>query len=257
MLVRAFALSWRMRSIVSLAVLLLALTACSTAPRAGARPPGAMPPAGASFDPNQLAKTDIDRVADAYREEIFVGLRVLAEKLYRRNPGEWKKSGATDINAAVERLTDPAHAWRFAELDGRYGTEAMQLAFREDFRGDRVLALIGGLGGMMQSAFNDKTEFYMTDDLDPQKLYNSARNVEIAVWRLSHARRADGNLFLLSNDAGKAGEPANLSFEREFGKIIGHFDLLSHIVADKSNRTIVKAIQSLATAVFLPVVAIK
>ena len=240
-----------------LAVMLLALAACTSVPFSANRTNSAKPPAGAGFEPNQLAKTDIDRVADAYRQEVFTSLRTLAEKLYRRNPGEWKKSGAADINAAVERLMNPANAWRFAALDGRYGVDAVQLAFRDDYRGDRVLAMIGGLGGMMHSAFNDKTEFYMTDDLDPQKLYNSARNVEIAVWRLSHSRNAEGGFFLISNEAGNSGQGQNLSFEREFGKIIGHLDMLARIVVDKSNRTIVKVIQSLATAVFLPVVAIK
>ena len=44
-----------------------------------------------------------------------------------------------------------------------------------------------------------------------------------------------------------------LGFEREFGKIIGSLDVLSKIIADKDNRTIVKVIQSVATAVFLPI----
>ncbi len=256
----AFALSWRMpclRSMMLICVLLPTLAACSTTQRVPGRVAGAGSQNDVIFAPGQLAKTDVDRVADAYRQEIHACLRLLAEKLYRRNPGEMKKSGVADINVAVRRVMDPAHAWRFSELEGRYGTDAVQLAFHEDFHGDRVLAFIAGLGGMMQSAFNDKDEFYMTDDLEPQKLYNSARNVEIAVWRLSNTRMADGAPFLLSNDAGRVGQPPNLSFEREFGKIIGHFDMLSRIIADKSNRTIVKVLQSLATAVFLPVVVIK
>ena len=124
------------------------------------------------------------------------------------------------------------------------------LAFRDDYTGDRVLAYVGGLGSMMQTAFNDKTEFFVLDDLDPQRLYNAARNVEIAVWKLSNTRAAQGEFFLLSNET--AGPLRNLSFEREFGKIIGSLDVLSKIIADKENRTIVKVIQSLATAVFLP-----
>lgn len=247
-----FAVSCRMRLIVLFPLWLLLLTACASAPATSSSA------AGGLFNPRQLAKSDIDRVADAYRQEVFQELRVLAEKLYRRNPGEWRKSGAANLQDAVDRTLNPAQQWRFAELEGRYGTDAVQLAFQEDFRGDRVLALIGGLAGMMNQAFEGKTEFYMLDDLDPQKLYNSARNVEIAVWRLSNKRMADDRLFLLSNEAGdQAGQPANLSFEREFGKIIGHFDLLSRIVADKLNRTVVKVVQSLATAVFLPVMSIK
>ena len=133
----------------------------------------------------------------------------------------------------------------------RRGTQAIQLAFQEDYRGDRVLAFVAGLGGMIQTAFQDKTEFFMLDDLDPQGLYNAARNVEIAVWRLSNKRTPQGELYLLSNEG--AGPVPNLSFEREFGKIIASLDVLSKIMADKSDRTVVKVIQSLATAVFLPI----
>jgi len=207
-----------------------------------------------SFDPYQIAKSDIDRVAEAHVREVFASLKSLAEKLYRRNPREWKKSGQESVEVAVERIFDPRNAWRLPEFEGRTGTDAVLLAYREDYRGDRVAALISGLASMIQTAFNGKTEFYMTDDLDPQRLFNSARNVEIAVWRLSSVRDAKGELFLLSNEATV---PPNLSFEREFGKIIGNLDLISKIIADKSQRTIVKVLQSIATAVFLPVAMLK
>ena len=213
--------------------------------------------ASGRFDASQLAKTDIDRVAEAHRQEAFASLRLLAEKLYRRNPREWKKGGHASLEDAVARLFDPKLAWRLPGLEDRRGTEAILAAFREEFRGDRVAAFIGGLGGMMHAGFNEKSEFFVTDDLDPQKLYNSARNVEIAVWKLSNARDAEGNPFLLSNEPASAAAHQNLSFEREFGKIIGGLDVLSKIVADKVNRTVVKIIQSMATAIFLPVSVLK
>ncbi len=208
----------------------------------------------ATFDPGQLAKTDIDRVAEAHRAEVFRGLRLLAEKLYRRNPREWRRGGAANLEAAVDRLFDPRAGWRFQELDGRTGIDAVRVAFAEDFRGDRVAALIGGLGGMAHAAFNEKTEFFVIDDLDPQKLYNAARNVEIAAWKLAATRGADGSPLLLANEMGPV---QNLSFEREFGKLIANLDTLSHIMEDKTRRTVVKVIQTLATAVFLPVPALK
>lgn len=213
--------------------------------------------ASGRFDASQLAKTDIDRVAEAHRQEAFANLRLLAEKLYRRNPREWRKGGHASLEEAVARLFDPKLAWRLPELEERRGTDAVLLAFREDYRGDRVAAFIGGLGGMMHVAFNEKSEFFVIDDLDPQKLYNSARNVEIAVWKLSNARDGEGNLYLLSNEWSAGAGPHNLSFEREFGKIIGDLDLLSKIVADKLNRTVTKVMQSLATAIFLPVASLK
>lgn len=207
----------------------------------------------ANFDPKQIGKSDIDRVADAHRREVFASVRVLAEKLYRRNPREWKKGGHASIEAALDRLLDPRSGWRLPELEGKQGTDAILLALSADYAGDRVAAFSAGIGGMLNSAFEEKTEFFMLDDLDPQKLYNSARNLEIAAWKLANARDVAGNPLLLSNEAATPAQAANLSFEREFGKMIGNLDLLSRLIADKSNRTIARFSQSIATAVFLPV----
>jgi hypothetical protein len=210
--------------------------------------------ASGAFEPAQLAKTDIDRVADAHRREISASLRLLGEKLYRRNPREWKRGGQASAEAALARVFAAQPPWRLAELGERRGTEAVLAALREDYRGDRVAAFVAGLGGMLDDTFNGKSEFFVIDDLDPQRLHNSARNLEIAAWKLAHARGADGGPLLLSNEMAPV---QNLSFEREFGRMIGNLDLLSTIVADKTNRTVVKAIQSMATAVFLPVPALK
>ena len=207
-----------------------------------------------SFEAGQLAKNDIDRVCEVHRQELLASLKLVAEKMYRRNPREWKKSSTTGPEEILARLFDPAAAWRFAELEGRYGVEAIQLALRADYHGDRVFALVAGLGGMTHAAFDGKNVFYMTDELDPQKLYNAARNVEIAMWKLSNVRGVDGSLLLLSNEAGP---PANLSFEREFGKMIGNLDTLSIVVAARSDRNVVKVLQIMASAVFLPIAMFK
>jgi hypothetical protein len=228
------------------------LIICSIALLAGCAQTNTTPPrSGGGFSAAQFVKTDIDRVAEAHQREVFYNLKLLAEKLYRRNPRELRKSGAATVDAGVARIFAGSHEWRFAELQGKRGPDAIYLAFRDDYAGDRVLAYIAGLGSMMQVAFNDKTEFFLLDDLDPQRLYNAARNVEIAVWKLSGARTLNGDMYLLSNET--AGPVRNLSFEREFGKIIGSLDVLSKIIADKDNRTVVKVVQSLATAVFLPI----
>jgi hypothetical protein len=204
-----------------------------------------------TFRAAHLAKTDIDRVAEAQQREIFVNLQLLTEKLYRRNPRELKKSGQASVAAGVSRIFQGRHEWKFPELRGTRDTQAIHLAFREDYQGDRVLAFVAGVASMIQTAFNNKIEFFLLDELDPQALYNAARNMEIAVWKLSTSRTVQGQLFLLSNEGG--GPVQNLSYEREFGKIIGSLDVLSKIVADKNNRRIVKVVQSLATAVFLPI----
>ncbi|PKO56572.1 MAG: hypothetical protein CVU25_10150, partial [Betaproteobacteria bacterium HGW-Betaproteobacteria-19] len=118
------------------------------------------------------------------------------------------------------------------------------------YRGDRVQAYIVGLASMVQSAFGDREEFYLLDDLDAQHLYNAARNVEIAAWKLGNATGADGHLLLLSNEMG---DVTNLSFERDFGRVIGLLEALSDVVEEKTERTVTRVVQNLATAVFLPV----
>ena len=216
--------------------------------------PGASRSGPFEFTPAQFAKTDIDRIAEAHERELQAGLKLLAEKLYKRNPKEWKKGGWVRAEDAVERLFGKQHNWRFPELEGKFGTEAVQLALRPEYTGDRVFVFTAGLGGMILAAFNDRYEFFMTDDLDAQKLYNAARNIEIAVWKLMNDRGTGGELLLLSSEAGAM---VNLSFEREFGKMIGNLDLLSSTIADKNHRTIVKVVQNMATAVFLPVAGLK
>lgn len=228
-------------------VLLLAVLSACAANGGGKRPAPAL-------STGQFAKSDVDRVSEAALREQYFILQNLAEKLYKRNPKEWKKGGFARPEDAIQRLFATRHNWQFNELNGRYGTDAVLMALKPEFEGDRVFAVIAGLGGMVLTAFDGRYESYMFDDIDPQRISNAARNVEIAVWKLSNARGADGALLLLSNEMGT---PPNLSFEREFGKMIGTLDLLSTIIAEKSNRTVVKVVQSMATAVFLPVAAIK
>jgi hypothetical protein len=237
-----------MRGIATAGILLLLSGCAQTADTA--RTVGS---SASSFDPKQVGKSDMDRVADAHRRAIFSSVRVLAEKLYRRNPREWKKGGHASIEKALDRLLDPRTGWRVAEAAGRTGTAAVLLSLQADFDGDRVAVFIAGMGGMLNAAFEEKTEFFMLDDLDAQKLYNSARNLEIAAWKLANARDAGGVPLLLSNEMAQGGQPANLSFEREFGKMIGNLDILSGLVAEKGHRIIARVVQNLATAVFLPV----
>lgn len=210
-----------------------------------------------NFDPKQIAKGDVDRMADAHRREVFLSVRTLADKLYKRNPREWRKGPHASHDAALEALLDPRTGWRLAELPGKAGPELILAGLTPDYAGDRVAAFVAGIGGMLNAAFDNKTEFYMLDDLDPQKLYNAARNLEIAAWKLAFAKDAAGAPLLLSNEMGGGQNAiANLSFEREFGKMIGNLDLLARIIADKENRTIARVAQSLGTF-FLPIPGIK
>ncbi len=216
------------------------------APSTGHRPP----PQSRDFEAGDLAKTDVDSIAEIHLQESLASARLLTEKLYRRNPREWRRGGHASLDAAVARAFDPHYAWRFPELGYARGTDALQLAFRPEFARDRVFAFGVGLGSMLMQAYGDQTEFYALDALDPQKLYNAARNVEVAAWKLATARDASGQPLLLSNEIGNGAQ--NLSFEREIGKLIAYQDVLARVVAEHTNRTIRRVVQSVATMVFLP-----
>jgi len=239
------------RCALTLIVLVVACTGTSTfppaAPSTGKRPL----PAEQEFRVSDLAKADVDVAAESHSQECLASGRLLMEKLYRRNPREWRKGKYPSMEAAVARAFDPRFEFRFPELGNARGADAILLALKPEYAGDRVFAFGVGLASMVFLAYNGKTEFYLTESLDPQKLYNSARNIEIAAWKLANARNARGEPLLLSNDM--AGDAPNLSFEREFGKMIAYQDVMAQIAAQRTNRMIRRVVQTLATAVFLPI----
>jgi hypothetical protein len=217
------------------------------APTTGHRPP----PGPRGLQAADLVKTDIDSAVEIFLQESLASARLLTEKLYRRNPREWRRSGHASLDAAVSRAFDPKFAWRFPELGNARGTDALQLAFQPEFTGDRVFALGVGLGSMIMQAYGNRTEFFPLDRLDPQKLYNAARNTEVAAWKLATTRDASGQPLLLSNDIAPDGVQ-NLSFEREFGKLIAYQDSLARVIAERTNRSIRFVVQGVVLKAFLP-----
>jgi hypothetical protein len=201
---------------------------------------------------SQIAKSDIDNVLDVHIQESQRLLRELMVKLYKRNPRELKKSELKLIEEQLVRLFDLEHRWDFPELEGKYDIELIQLTFNEDYKGDRVFAFIAGLMSMIMKSYNYQSEFFMFDTVEPQKLYNCARNIEIAVWKLSNNVDSNSEPFLYSNSLADE-EITNLSYERLFGKLIATQDNITTIMAGKNNRTVKTVIQKMATAVFLPI----
>jgi len=224
-------------------LLAMSLTACVSSSSQG--------PDRKSFDVKSLAKSDIDTVIEFHIENMRDMLARLMTKLYKRNPRELAKSEYDTIAANRERLFDRTEDFRFPELYDQHGSNAIHLAFNEDYEGDRVFAFVAGLTGMVMASYDYQRDFYLFDTVDPQKLYNSARNIEIAAWKITHDRREDGQLFLLTNSM--TDEMQNLSYERLFGKLIATQDNIAEIMADRQNRIIKKVFQNMATAVFLPI----
>jgi hypothetical protein len=201
---------------------------------------------------SQIVKSDIDNVLEVHVDESRRLLRELMSKLYKRNPRELKKSSYKMAEENIVRLFDLEHTWDFPELGGAHDIESIRLVFNDEHQGDRVFAFVSGLMSMIMKSYNYKSKFYMIDSVDPQKLYNCARNLEIAAWKLNNDRDLQGDLFLMSNSLPNE-EIRNLSYERIFGKLIATQDNIAIIIAGKKNRAIKTVIQRMATAIFLPI----
>ncbi len=204
--------------------------------------------ANRDFAIGDIAKTDVDLVIEAHHREAMGYLRLLALKLYRFNKGEWLKSGSPTAEASVARMFNKQHNWQYPELDEKTGADAILLSLDESYRGDRVLAFSVGLGSMILASYGGRYDFFVADSLDAQKLHNSARNIEIAAWKLYSTRDRKGKPIINTGDHKNSIQ--SLSFERLFGKVVAVQDMISKIIAQKNQRDVKSAIQFL---MFLPI----
>lgn len=203
------------------------------------------------FDVKNLAKTDVDMVADVYRIETKQLTDQLLFKLYMRNPSELKKSGATLAQRRLQLQHSQFDSFSQSYMDGVRGIDAIRLALSKGYSADRVFTLVLGLSDMLSAAYNDKEEFFIFDELDQQRLYNSARNIEVLAWLLQTSKDEHGQLLLLTNHI--SDDLENLSFERLLGKLIAHQDMLAVIVSGKTRRTINSVAHGLASMTFIPI----
>nr|WP_245220235.1 hypothetical protein [Pusillimonas caeni] len=226
----------------------MGLTACtSPAPVTHGEGPAAE---DMSFD--QLAQTDFNRTVTIAMRDNLDSLARLLEKLYRRNPREWRKTGAPDLDAAVRqgrKAIESGHTP--ADLQGLRDIQILSVSLDPQYQGDRVAAFVLGLADMVIQSHGGKTRFYVSDVLDARRVYNAARNVEIAAWLLASRRDEHGNLLLLANEM--SDEATNLSFEREFGQLVGRLDLVANLLDENVRRVGINYMQGLLFFNFLPV----
>ena len=236
---------------VSTALLLagaLALAACSNAPTTRGHVQGA------AFNSTELVQSEGNRITQNAMAANHRSLMLLADKLYRRNPAEWRKTATTREGALAQLELAMLSAQPWAPLAGQRDVAALSLALKPEFVGDRVAAFIIACADTIVTAHGGKREFYYLDGVDPQHLYNAARNMEIALWVLNSRRDARGQPLLLANEIGP--DARNLSFEREFGKIIGRLDLLATYTTERYRRAVIGYVQGVVAApllAFLPV----
>lgn len=201
---------------------------------------------------DQLAQTDFNRTVTIAMRDNLDSLSRLLEKLYRRNPREWRKTGAPDLDTAVRqgrKAIESGHTP--AGLQGLRDIQILSVALDPQYQGDRVAAFVLGLADMIIQSHGGKTRFYVSDVLDARLVYNAARNVEIAAWLLASRRNEQGQPLLLANEI--SDDAANLSFEREFGQLVGRLDLVANLLDENIRRVGINYMQGLLFFNFLPV----
>ncbi len=222
------------------------LAACSS-------PPVKKDVDGQDFHSGQLLQNDANRAANLAMRDNLESLSLLLDKLYKRNPREWKKTGAATLDAAQQKvMTAITEQQPLPGLDNRKSIAAMALAFAPDFEGDRAGTLIYGIGSMLFELYGGTDTQHLLSGLNAQKTANAAWNIEVAAWLLASRTDAQGQPLLLSNEISAAGR--NLSFEREFGRMIGRLELLAQMTHESLRRSGINYVQGILAAPLLGLV---
>ena len=199
---------------------------------------------GGEFDVKMLAKSDMSRVAELGQREVLKSLRKMMVHLYNANPqqlnrGRSQGQSQYTVQSSVKRIFGQQIRWNFSEFRGVTGNKILHLTFDKDYKGDRVLALTSALVSMTMRSYNETTELYMLDQLDPQKIYNSARNFEIALKMV--------DIYPYLKQSGSR------HITTMIGRATANQDLIAILVADHLNRQITSVAQSVVTTLLLPI----
>jgi hypothetical protein len=201
---------------------------------------------------SRLGKGDIDEVVELHQKHVLQQLKTLMIKLYKRNPTHRHDKLQRDIEQSVELVFKYPDMYYFPQWQEKTSTDLVRLSLSDEFQGkDRVLPFIVGLRTMLMASYDNRTEFYLFTKVDEQKLYNSARNIEIAAWLLADRRDKDGDLYILSDSL--AAETRNLSYQRLIGQMIATQENLAYIIAQKTGRLIKTVVVKTASMMFLPI----
>lgn len=201
---------------------------------------------------SRLAKSDINEVIEIHQRAVMRDLKALMIKLYYRNPyGRHDKTKRSIEDSVALVFAKPVNEG-FAQWQNMKPTDIVRIALDPTYQGsDRVLPFIFGMRKMLMASYDNHTEFYYLTSIDEQKLYNSARNIEIAAWMLAENRDLNGKLLILSDSLDH--EQRNLSYQRLIGRMISTQDNLAEILSHKTGHLIKTVVLKAASMVFLPI----
>ncbi|MDF1589304.1 MAG: hypothetical protein P1P93_09170 [Gammaproteobacteria bacterium] len=201
---------------------------------------------------SRLAKSDINEVVEIHQRAVMRDLQALMIKLYYRNPYGRHDKNKRSIEDSVALVFARPNDEGFEQWRNTKPTDIIRIALDPTYQGsDRVLPFIVGLRKMLMASYDNHTEFYYLTTIDQQKLYNSARNLEIAAWMLAENRDINGKLLILSDSLDN--EQRNLSYQRLIGRMIATQDNLADIVSHKTGHLIKTVVLNAASLVFLPI----
>ncbi len=112
----------------------------------------------AELQSTELAQSDVNRMATLAMRANLDSLYLLMDKLYRRNPAEWRKGalapgqlpGRIQAGQRVREAVEQRQPW--APLQGRRDIAALALALGPEFTGDRVAAVTWATADMIITA---------------------------------------------------------------------------------------------------------
>ncbi len=192
----------------------------------------------------QLGKFEVDNVGDIMIKELESQTRQISRMLYEINPDELQKSSVS-LPERLQQIVVHPLSIGYQELANKQGVDAIKLALNPAFPNDRVFALMTGISGMTKLAFNSRRELFVPDILDPQKLYNAARNLEL-INRNLHKQVAGKTLLNLGS------KQNTKSFGWRLAQVVSTLDLASKIVDNRGIRTLRTTAQAITTTL-LPI----
>ena len=203
----------------------------------------------AGYQLKNLAKSDTDLVTDHFIDKTRSDILELLVLFYERNPDQLRKIPGMTVDGRLAQLKVHRYKLQFAELDYKQDIAALNLAFDPSFGGDRVFALIVGLGSMVRQAYQYQPEMFLPDELDAKVLLISAYNVGELLSKLKATRKPNGEHLIITYE--NRGAIDNLEFERLFSEIILLQEMMADIVGDADNRTVTGTVRAVSS-VFIP-----